>query len=340
MSPAEARRTVGAAPVARPDLSGVTLDALLHSNLDARGGAPLLRLAEGEPFSYAALDARVDALAGLLRSVEPVPGSQAVIAAPLAPEAIVAVMAAWRAGMSPHAIPASVTAAQAEAVLTATEAPVAIGVSDLAELRPLLSLRAAAARSYHLRLLAGFGASVPDGVAPIDLLPTGEAPPVVSGRGPLYFTLPGADGGATPCTEAEIMALALDIAHELRPSPASRLVTTMSGIDAATLASSIGVGLIAGIEVTTLGLFNLARLWGGLTSSLAVHLVAPAAIKTALDQAGITRHKSLASLILIHEAGLAPPASALLTQTEPPAIIDVWRGAGGVYAAERRKAGR
>ncbi|MGL4729748.1 MAG: AMP-binding protein [Bosea sp. (in: a-proteobacteria)] len=330
-SPAEANQ----ASTMRPSMSGITLDTLLHSNLEARSTAALLRPADGEPLSYAELDRRVSALAGLCASVEPPAGAQVVIAAPLGPEAVIALMAALRAGLAPHMIPVSATSDEAEAVMTSREAPIAIGISELAELRPLLALRSAAARSYHLRLLAGFGAHLPDGVAPADSL--GDAGFAGSTtRCALSVSQPGAMNIPVECTEADIMALALDIAREVRPVPASRIVSTMSGVDATTLASSIGFGLIAGIEVTTLGLFHLARLWGCLTSSMAVHLVAPASIEPALHEAGISRHASLASLILIHEAGLAPPAAALSTGEAHAAIVDIWRGGNGQYAAQRR----
>jgi hypothetical protein len=292
--------------------------------------------------TYATLDTRANALAALLASVEPDVGAPALVAATLTPEAVIAVMACLRAGLAPHLVPASITSDEAEALLTLREAPIAIGVGPLEELQPLLALRSAAARSFHLRLLAGFGPHVPDGVAPIDQMPEAAAPPVGE-RPSLAFTRPGR-GGATglstddfvSCKEAAIMSLAFDVARELCPTPASRIVTTMSGVDPATLATSIGLGLIAGIEVTTLGLFSLARLWGSLTSSLAVHLVAPASIEPALDQAGITRHASLASLLLIHEFGNSPSSLPMPEGGRKAAIIDIWRKADGTCLAQRR----
>jgi AMP-binding enzyme len=338
-SPASTRHAQEAAKVMRPSMAGITLDTLLQSNLEARATSTLLRPADGQPLSYAELDRRVDALAALFASVEPPANAPVLIAAPLGPEAMIALMAALRAGLSPHLMPASVTADDAEAVMTAREVPIAVGISELAELRPLLALRSAAARSFHLRLLAGFGPHLPDGVAPAGS-PADAGFAASAARGMVSFSLPGAGEAQIDCqincTEAEIMALALDIAREARPAPASRIVSTMSGIDATTLASSLGFGLIAGIEVTTLGLFHLAKLWGCLTSSIAVHLVIPASIEPALTDAGISRHTSLASLIVIHEAGLSAPATALSTDEARIAIIDVWRGSNGNYSAARR----
>jgi hypothetical protein len=322
---------------ATADMAGVTLDTLLSMGMGVRAGSPLLRGPEGEPLTHAALDARANALAALLASVQPEGGAPAVISATLSPEALIAIMACLRAGLSPHLVPASITGDEAEALLTRLEAPVAIGVGPVAELRPLLALRAGAARSFHLRLLAGFGPHVPDGVAPIDHLPLAGSPPLAP-RPSLAFTLPSSIGNHVECDEAAIMALAYEVAGALFPAPSSRLVTTMSGVDCSTLATSIGVGLIAGIEVTTLGLFSLAKLWGCLTSSMAVHLVAPASIEPALAQAGITRHGSLASLVLIHEVGAEPSALSLVETGMKAGIVDIWRNADGTCVALKRSA--
>jgi acyl-CoA synthetase (AMP-forming)/AMP-acid ligase II len=323
-------------------MQGVTLDALLSSSMGLRASTALLRSATGEPLTYAQLDARADALASLLASVEAEPSSPALIATTLTPEALIAVMACLRAGLSPHLVPASITGDEAEALLTVSEAPVAIGAGPVEELRPLLALRSAAARSFHLRLLAGFGPHVPDGVAPVDQLP--DAPPLPAGLRPsLAFTLPAREGAHglapethTTCDEAAIMALAFEVARELCPAPSSRIVTTMSGVDAATIATSAGLGLIAGVEVTMQGLFSLAKLWGNLTSSLSVHLVAPASVASAMAQAGITRHASLASLILIHDVGASPATLTLPEEGMKATVIDIWRNADGTCLAQKR----
>jgi hypothetical protein len=316
-------------------MAGVTLDMLLSTGLGGRAASPLLRGPDAEPVTYAGLEVRANSLAALLASVEPEPAAPVVIAATLTPEALIAVMACLRAGLSPHPVPASITGDEAEVLLTRCEAPIAIGVGPVAELRPLLALRAGAARSFHLRLLAGFGPHVPDGVAPIDQLPPAPPlPPAV--RPPLACTLPSLMAQRIECDESAIMSLAFDVARELCPAPSSRLITTMSGVDCATLATSLGVGLIAGIEVTTLGLFNLAKLWGCLTSSMAVHLVAPASIMPALEQAGITRHASLASLVLIHDVGRGAMVLPIPDRDMKAVVVDIWRGADGSCAAQKR----
>jgi hypothetical protein len=318
-------------------MAGVTLDTLLSMGVATRAGAPLLRGAAGDPLTYVALDAQANSLAALLASVEPEAAAPTIIAATLTPEALIAIMACLRAGLAPHLVPASLTGDEAEMLLTRREAPIAIGVGEVGELRPLLALRAGAARSFHLRLLAGFGPHVPDGVAPIDQMPAAGPLPLAP-RPSLAFTVPSSIGEHVECDEAAIMSLAYAVARELSPAPSSRLVTTMSGVDCTTLATSIGLGLIAGIEVTTLGLFSLAKLWGCLTSSMAVHLVAPASIEPALAQAGITRHASLASLVLIHEVGLVSSALPLAGKGMKASIVDIWRNADGTCAVTKRSA--
>ncbi len=314
---------------AMPDMQGMTFDLML-----AAATGNIMRPANGAPLDAAELTRQANGLAALLASVEPEPGASALALAPLGPEAIVTVLACLRAGIKPHFMSPAAGADRIAATLAAIDAPVAIGVAQVAELRPLLALREAAARSFSLRLLAGFGETLPDGVAPVAALAEAAAPEGCA-RPALAF---GRDGGqpAEQAGEAEILQLAVEIAREIVPAPASRIVTTMSGVDSTTLASSFGLSLIAGIETTTLGVFDLARLWGCLSSSLAIHLVAPGSIEGALEEAGLIRHKALASLMLIHEPGENARPLAMPADAGRRPVVDIWRGAGRAEITRRR----
>ena len=54
----------------------------------------------------------------------------------------------------------------------------ALGVGRVGTLQPLLMLRELAVRAFGMRFVGGFGAEVPDGVAPLDtLMDSGDAAP-------------------------------------------------------------------------------------------------------------------------------------------------------------------
>jgi mycobactin salicyl-AMP ligase len=334
-----ARKTPELPVSAQPDATGLTMDAVMASSLSMRARETLVRSpVNGPAVSFEEIDKQIVRLATFLVSLGCEPGATAVIAAPLGRESFVSIMAARRVGLMPCVVPADMDAAVLSQVITRHEAPVALGMDCVGHIRPLLEMREAAASSFHLRLLAGFGAQVPPGVASLDAIIADE--PSVSSLPCAYPPITGfrvlQDAGSEPSviTEDDIMAGALEIARCITPVPGSRIITTMTGVDLATVATSFGTALLAGMEVTPLGLFSLARLWASLSDGAQLHIVAPGALEEAFVQTGLAEHRSVASLVFVHEPGVEMPPR------ERPAkgcmVIDVTRPSAASMRTARR----
>lgn len=341
-----------------PEIAELSLTALVKASVAIRGKDVLVRpvAGHGEPLTLAALDHQAARLAVFLRSVEPDPGANVLVTTALGDKALITMLACFKAGLTPCFVPVDLDADALAGQLERLEAPIAIGPGEYGELRPLLPLREAAMRSFHLRLAAGFGPSVPDGVADLGLV-MGEDTPLpapfsAAKNSRIRFISPqDRDGAGILLNEPALMAASLEVARELRATPGSRIITTMVGMDLASIASSFGTGLMAELEVTPLGLFSLARLWACLSSSITTHLVVPAVLEEALVQTGVTSHKALASLILVHEAGAddAGRPEAGLHEAGVGAkgsaaanadcmTLDIWRPQPGSITVRRRLA--
>lgn len=320
---------------------GLTLEAVLRTTRQVRSSDVILRApadAEGasEAISYARLEERVQKLAAFLSAIRAPARSVVLIAAPLSAEAMVAALGALRAGLTPALLPATLTASEFARRIDTLGAPVAIGVDRVGEIRPLVALRDAAVRSFHLRLLAGFGAEMPEGVASLETIFAAPAAPGAppAGEAETCLLVPGGGGAAdTLIGDALLIEASLEVARALRPTPNSRIVTTMVGGDLAAWATSLGAAALAGLEVAPLGLFSLQKLWASLSDGVPVHLVAPAALEAALEASGLARHKAIASLVYVHAQ--EPPRSDR-PATLGPAIVDVTRLAADRIAVRRR----
>lgn len=296
-------------------LDGLNFDGLLAALAKARGYEIALRdppgragWSDASPSSlgFAELDGRVRSLAGLLATNRAPPGSAVAILAPLGPELIVASLACLRAGLSPLLVPPH---ASEEDVLALTEesgATLAIGMGRVGALRPLLTLRAVALRSFSTRFVGGFGQDLPDGVAPLDsLLASGALHPLPTpAPRPPLLVVSSADGNRVlSVTEHDVLSAALSVSRTLKPLVSARIVTTLVGGDVASLATGPAMALLTGIELLPLGLFDLGELRACIASGRPAHLVIPGAMEPALAGSRLGWDEALASLIVVHRHG-------------------------------------
>jgi hypothetical protein len=322
-------------------IGDLRLAGLVSASVATRGQEVVIRPVAGheDMMRLGALDAQSTRLAAFMRSVEPEPNANVLIVSGLGEKTLIAMLACLKAGLTPCLVPVDHSATALTACLERLEAPIAIGVGGFGELRPLINLREAAMRSFHLRLAAGFGPHVPDGIADLDVVLAEEtdmpALEALDLPGQLrLFAAHDSDDAGIVLPEAALMAASLDMARELRATPGSRIITTMVGTDLASLATSFGAGLLAGLEITPLGLFSLARLWACLSNSITTHLVVPASLEEALIQTGATNHKALTSLVFVHEIGASP--ADLPSGIEGCTVLDVWRAAPDQMSITRR----
>ena len=217
-------------------------------------------------------------------------------------------------------------------------AVMALGVSRVGPLRPLLMLRNLATRAFGTRFVGGFGPDVPDGVAPLDMLmanPTLHPLPQLAERPALQVCDGVALRGPFKLPERELLAKALDISRALKPTVSSRIVTTLVGGDLAALASGPGMAMLSGIELLTLGLFNLGDLQACVEGGRHVHLVLPGAMEPALAHSRLAAHPALASLVFVHRATEVRSFPAL--DRPDVAIVDIAAHSAGDITVSKRQ---
>jgi hypothetical protein len=327
-------------------LDGLDLDTLLKALAKGRGYEAALRDPPGRrnwsdaiptSLSFAQLEERIDQLARLLTINRAQPGAVVAILAPLGPEAIVAILASLRAGLSPLMLPLHATEAELLALVEAAGAVMALGVSRVGPLRPLLTLRSLAVGAFGMRFVGGFGQDIPDGVAPLDTLmaSAGLHPLENEGaRAPVLVVDGTMPAEPERVGEREILGKALEISRLLKPLSSSRIVTTLVGGDLAALASGPGMSMLTGVELLPLGLFSLGDLQACIAGGRNVHLVLPGAMEPALARSRLASDPALASLVFVHRdrGGRALPAM----DRPDVAIVDVDVHSASEIAVGRR----
>lgn len=298
-------------------VEGLSLDALLSAARHIRPSDIALRDPAGREgwcgiapaaMSFAALDDQVTKLAALFGMIQAEPGAGVAIQAPMGPECVISILAALRCGLLPFILPLHACEDDLCALIAQGQATMAVGLSQVGDQRPLLALRAAAARSYALRFVGGFGPEIPDGVADISkILATanGRHLQVVTKTGGRILTVDSRTMRLNDSlNDNSMLSASFDMARLLKIAPTSRIMTTLIGGDLASLASGLGVSLLTGAEFLPLGLFRLNDLWSSLADGRRVHLVLPAAIEGAVLRAGLGHHEAVASLVFVHHGTL------------------------------------
>jgi hypothetical protein len=314
-------------------LDGLDLDTLLKALTRSRGYEASLRDPPGRrswsdtiptSLSFMQLEERVDQLARLLAVNHAQPGATVAILAPLGPEAIIAILASLRAGLSPLMLPLHGNELELLALVEASSAVMALGVGRVGPLRPLIVLRNLAVRAFGTRFVGGFGQDVPDGVAPLDglMASAGLHPlPEQSGRPALQVVNALSLAGPLMVSERDVLGKSLEISRLLKPLASSRIVTTLVGGDLAALATGPGMALLTGVELLPLGLFSLGDLQACVAGGRNVHLVLPGAMEPALARSRMAADPSLASVVLVHRPG---DGRALPALDRPDlAIVDI-----------------
>jgi mycobactin salicyl-AMP ligase len=127
-----------------------------------------LNLTGPRSFTYGEADAAVDALAAVFIELGLERGDRVVLQLPNFIEAPLALLGAWRAGLTVVAVPMLWRHMEIAKVCDALEPKALIGVAHFAEETPVESLRDVAATRLSVRFVLGFGRTLPDGVVSLD----------------------------------------------------------------------------------------------------------------------------------------------------------------------------
>ncbi len=154
----------------------LTADALLRRHASARPDATALADPQGRhgqprrTFTYAQAETCVDALAGVFASLGLAPGDRIAIQLPNTAVAPLALLAAWRAGLTVMALPFLWRRYEVAAVAADLKPQALLGAGTFDGFAIAHGLREVAAKEMSVRFVLGFGPDLPDGVAPLDAL--------------------------------------------------------------------------------------------------------------------------------------------------------------------------
>ncbi len=327
-------------------LEGLDLHTLLHALVRSRGYESALRDPPGRrgwsdtvptSLNFLQLHERVGQLAGLLTTNRAQPGASVAILAPLGPEALIAILASLRAGLSPLMLPLHGNELDLLRLIEESGAVMALGVGRVGTVRPLIMLRNLAVRAFGTRFVGGFGPDIPDGVAPLDQLMASASLhplPAVVTRAAVQVVDPLTLTGPVAVSERAILGKALEISRLLKPMASSRIVTTLVGGDLAALATGPGMALMTGVELLPLGLFSLGDLQACIEGGRSAHLILPGANEPALARSRLAAHPALASIVFVQRPGDTRAYPAL--DRANLAIVDVGVRSPSEIAVSRR----
>ena len=161
---------------------------------------------------YADADEAVDALACVFVGLGLDPGDRIVLQLPNFVESPLAILGAWRAGLTVAAVPMLWRPMELARVCDAIEPKALVGMSRFANGSPAETLRDVAATRLSVRFVLGFGENLPDGVISLDdamSAERGKAAPPRATRGPALITFTArADASLVPLFRHEDEVLA------------------------------------------------------------------------------------------------------------------------------------
>lgn len=229
-------------------------------------------------------------------------GSAVLFCGLMDPDLIRTVLAAQRLGLRPVLVPVWLTQADMRTALDGIGPCLALAGAAFEGHSPAQVLRDAAARSFNVRLVASFEADPPDGVLALHAMTVDDdegaklAPP---GRHyPIGFVSDG--GQIVDVVEAQILDTGLQLARLAGLRAGCRIVSTLVGLDAVSLATGFVPALLASVAWQPLGIFSERVLVRALAQPGPVCLVLPGALELALHQSGLGNRDGGLTVVLVH----------------------------------------
>jgi len=166
-----------AVPETQEDSAAITAEGLLRRRAQQKPDAPalsdppnrqMLTATAPRALTYGEADAAVDALAAFFVELGLERGDRIVLQLPNFIEAPLALLGAWRAGLTVAAVPMLWRSLELARVCDALEPKALLGISQFTKDTPAETLRDVAATRLSVRFVLGFGRDLPDGVASLD----------------------------------------------------------------------------------------------------------------------------------------------------------------------------
>jgi hypothetical protein len=246
--------------------------------------------------TFAALDERSRHMAALFASLGLVPGDCLLLAATARCSTIVALAAALRAGLDVALAPPHLTSDETAAFAARTRAVAVAAGNDYGPLSPIETMMGVAAVCQDIRLVGALDGAV-DGAVDLSEPCTAPLPGASASRIVTYVP-----GGALRHTQRTLIAAALDYMSQTQLGMQQPLVTTIPPASFAGLVAGPLAALVSGAMLHLHGPFSTAPFLELIEREAPVHLVAPGALASALQQASLLEGDVIASVSLLHRA--------------------------------------
>ena len=261
-------------------LAPYTLCALLDGAARMRASAPALGDSSGaQVLTFAALSARVDAMAALLAATGLQPGETVlVIAAPRA-ESVVALLAAARLGADAALAPLDLAAPALALLAHRTGAVAILACARYGELAPLETAFAAAPLSSTVRLVGVVCGEVPDGAADLtaQACDGAGAPPRLPRETSRLITFERQERALMPVWhgQATLVAAAMTLIGRARIGAGTPILATIAPASFAGLVCGPLAMLLSGAALHCHGPFESTALLRQLDAAGPAQLLAP-----------------------------------------------------------------
>ncbi len=291
--------------------------------------------------TFAEFDRRAHGLAHALRETDYRPNDHVLINAGASMNATIALAAVLRAGLHAVLAPLHLNVGEIGALARQSGAVALIGEARAGEEAFIENLFSVAALASDVRMVCSVGETEVDGAVPYDpqmLAP--EARDVTPHARSRIFTA-ASNGRLVEHQQSTLVAAALDFAARAHIGSDAPLLTTFAPMTFAGLVTGPFASLLTGAGLTLLDAPSAATLAEAASKSPA-HLVVPAALADAMDEAGLADGSRIRTLVSVCRGevadGIERLAPIFARDRRRAACVDLYAIGESAAVAEARTA--
>jgi non-ribosomal peptide synthetase component F len=286
------------------------------------------------------LDNAANGLVARFEAAGLMPGDPVVISMPASSEAMACLCAVSRAGFAGLLVPLHLPFDDAHRIVRDSAALAVVTVTRVGDLDPAQMWVRVAAQEFSVSHVFAFGPSPPPGVTPLDGVFLARDDDALdgdragaAGQGLFAVEHHGGAVGIVPLDEGRILSDAAALARQAGVGASDIVVSTLQPVSHASLATGLGLALVAGARLVGIGVPSSAALRGALAGDARSHLVLPA------DAEGLAATSDLsggASTLLVGEPAARPVERLMPGPAETgPLVVEVVPTGTGVTATRR-----
>jgi hypothetical protein len=237
--------------------------------------------------SYAQADRAIVSLAASFQMAGIPPGSIVAMQLPNTVESPLAMLAAFRAGLTVALVPQLWREAELTEALNRISARAILTMSEIDGIAHAGIAMNAAAGAFSVRHVFGFGVDVPDGITPLEMEPDAPAPELKAARAPdipiITFDVTSEGPRIVPRNHLQVIAGGLAVLLESELPQGATILSTIMPCSFAGLSAGMITWLLSGGELCLHHAFDAATFEAQLRDEVCTALVVPSALALRLD---------------------------------------------------------